>query len=315
MGAIPGGGEWFDLQGTAVEQDHFHWQHRLDRLNVAWQPNETVELSFGRQAVSWGTTLFLTPADPFIPFSPADPFRVYRGGIDAARARIYPSPLSEIDVVVLLQRHAESAMQVARAQSEVGGETAHVYTDTRYAARTWDHERRVVIKAEVVRLGDREPRDNPRFVVTNLRQTLGWTPKWPLMVYCENAAIENSGSNVERSAGNWTFLLGMSNVLAKEKRQQVLALGRLGWSLRRIERATGVRRETVSSHLKPAGVVVRGRGRPPSPNRKTRPFLRRCPPTRRRHRRPARTRVTPRPCPGTAPAERRGRAPANPTES
>ena len=44
-------------------------------------------------------------------------------------------------------------MQVARAQSEVGGETAHVYTDTRYAAGTWDHERRVVIKAEVVRLG------------------------------------------------------------------------------------------------------------------------------------------------------------------
>ena len=29
--------------------------------------------------------------------------------------------------------------------------------------------RRVVIKAEVVRLDDREPRDNPRFVVTNLR--------------------------------------------------------------------------------------------------------------------------------------------------
>ena len=46
----------------------------------------------------------------------------------------------------VLQRHAESAMQVARAQSEVGGETAHVYTDTRYAAGTWDHERRVVIK-------------------------------------------------------------------------------------------------------------------------------------------------------------------------
>ena len=47
----------------------------------------------------------------------------------------------------VLQRHAESAMQVARAQSEVRGETAHVYTDTRYAAGTWDHERRVVIDA------------------------------------------------------------------------------------------------------------------------------------------------------------------------
>jgi hypothetical protein len=29
---------------------------------------------------------------------------------------------------------------------------------------------------------------------------------------------------------------GMANVLSEEKRQQVEALGRLGWSLRRIER-------------------------------------------------------------------------------
>ena len=54
----------------------------------------------------------------------------------------------------------------------------------------------------------------------------------------------------------------MSNVLTAEKRQQVLALGRLGWSLRRIEEATGVRRETASSYLKAAGLTVRGRGRP-----------------------------------------------------
>ena len=41
----------------------------------------------------------------------------------------------------------------------------------RYAARTWGRERRVVIKAEVVRLKGREPRDNPRFVVTNLLES------------------------------------------------------------------------------------------------------------------------------------------------
>ena len=35
----------------------------------------------------------------------------------------------------------------------------------------------------------------------------------------------------------------MSHVLSREKREQVIALGRLGWSLRRIERATGVRRD------------------------------------------------------------------------
>ncbi len=55
----------------------------------------------------------------------------------------------------------------------------------------------------------------------------------------------------------------MSNVLGDDKQQQVLALGRLGWSLRRIERETGVRRETASEYLKAAGIPVRGRGGPP----------------------------------------------------
>jgi transposase len=53
----------------------------------------------------------------------------------------------------------------------------------------------------------------------------------------------------------------MSNVLNEEKQQQVIALGRLGWSLRRIEQQTGVRRETASTYLKAAGVAVRGPGR------------------------------------------------------
>src|SRR5258708_3908271 len=48
----------------------------------------------------------------------------------------------------------------------------------------------------------------------------------------------------------------MSNVLSEEKKQQVIALGKLGWPLRRIEQATGVRRETASAYLKSAGVVV-----------------------------------------------------------
>ena len=62
----------------------------------------------------------------------------------------------------------------------------------------------------------------------------------------------------------------MSNVLGDEKREQVLALGRLGWSLGRIEEETGVRRETASLYLRAAAIVVRrpgGRPRtwPPKP--------------------------------------------------
>jgi transposase len=46
----------------------------------------------------------------------------------------------------------------------------------------------------------------------------------------------------------------------EEKKQQVLALGRLGWSLRRIQQTTRIRRETASAYLKAAGIAVR----PPS---------------------------------------------------
>ena len=53
----------------------------------------------------------------------------------------------------------------------------------------------------------------------------------------------------------------MANVLSEETRQQVLALGRLGWPLRRIEAETGVRRETASAYLRAAGVAVRPAGR------------------------------------------------------
>ena len=60
----------------------------------------------------------------------------------------------------------------------------------------------------------------------------------------------------------------MSNVLSDDKKQQVIALGRLSWTLRRIELATGVRRETASSYLKAAGIGVRPSGswgrRPPA---------------------------------------------------
>ena len=60
----------------------------------------------------------------------------------------------------------------------------------------------------------------------------------------------------------------MANLLSDAKKQQVIALGQLGWTLRRIEAATGVRRETAGAYLKAAGLAVRPPGRwghPPKP--------------------------------------------------
>ena len=88
----------------------------------------------------------------------------------------------------VLKRHAALAMLDARQLADAGGETAHVYTDCRYAAGTWDRERRVIIKAEVVQRVGREPRDNPRFVVTNLTRS----PKRIYeRIYCARGDLEN----------------------------------------------------------------------------------------------------------------------------
>ena len=60
----------------------------------------------------------------------------------------------------------------------------------------------------------------------------------------------------------------MANLLSDAKKQQVIALGQLGWTLRRIEAATGVRHETAGAYLKAAGLAVRPPGRwghPPKP--------------------------------------------------
>jgi hypothetical protein len=52
----------------------------------------------------------------------------------------------------------------------------------------------------------------------------------------------------------------VSNVLNEEKKKQVIALGQLGWALRRIEKETGIRRETAAGYLKAAGIPVRPAG-------------------------------------------------------
>ena len=88
----------------------------------------------------------------------------------------------------VLKRHAALAMIEARQLADTRGATAHLYTECCYAAGTWDRERRVIIKAEVVQLAGREPRDNPRFVVTNLTRS----PKRIYeRIYCARGDLEN----------------------------------------------------------------------------------------------------------------------------
>jgi Transposase DDE domain group 1 len=88
----------------------------------------------------------------------------------------------------VLLRFARKLMGAARKKSRGSKRTEHVYGECGYQASKWSHGRRVIIKAEVVRLEGRLPKDNPRFVVTNLRQTPRWVYEH---VYCERGDVEN----------------------------------------------------------------------------------------------------------------------------
>jgi hypothetical protein len=86
-----------------------------------------------------------------------------------------------------LARRAGRLLGEAYGLSKYSGRTEHVFGETCYAAGSWSHRRRVIIKAEVVRLPGRDPRCNPRFVVTNVRET----PATVYAIYCQRGDVEN----------------------------------------------------------------------------------------------------------------------------
>ena len=58
----------------------------------------------------------------------------------------------------VLKRKAQSAMRQARQLSRRSGKTEHIYREANYAARTWPHERRILIKPRSYGLTTRNPR-------------------------------------------------------------------------------------------------------------------------------------------------------------
>jgi hypothetical protein len=91
-----------------------------------------------------------------------------------------------------LRAVAEPVMdRIVRPISDVDGASFRVYGDFVHKAKEWSHDRRIVLKAEVVRdpaRAEREGRDNARFVVTNARGTPEHVYE---KLYCRRGEIEN----------------------------------------------------------------------------------------------------------------------------
>jgi hypothetical protein len=83
----------------------------------------------------------------------------------------------------VLQRRAAPTMAAAKIEFECTGQTSRHFAEFEYAAETWPHLRRVIVKAEHMAFGP-----NPRFVVTNLVEA---SPAALYHGYCQRGAAEN----------------------------------------------------------------------------------------------------------------------------
>lgn len=98
------------------------------------------------------------------------------GGFACAELFDFLDAQTRVDYVVgmpknaVLERRSKRLMGTARRMARQSGTSQALFSETRYAARSWKNaKRRVIYKAEVVQCAGRKPRDNNRFVVTNLR--------------------------------------------------------------------------------------------------------------------------------------------------
>jgi hypothetical protein len=75
------------------------WFLDLDQAFLQAKPFESLSLSIGRQPINWASNYYFSPNDLFAPFAPDDFLRIYKPGVDALRATLSLSQLSQAELV------------------------------------------------------------------------------------------------------------------------------------------------------------------------------------------------------------------------
>lgn len=99
-GVTPTPSRTVDTESELVDATNATLTHDLDRAVLRLYLGE-VDVSLGRQAVTWGTSNVLRVADVWTQFSPFDVDTSQKRGVDAARAVIAVGQSAEIDAVLV----------------------------------------------------------------------------------------------------------------------------------------------------------------------------------------------------------------------
>ncbi len=155
----------------------------------------------------------------------------------------------------VLSKRSAAALATAQELFEKNGKTVPVFGETLYAAQKWRYLRRVIYKAEVVSYPDRAPRNNCRFVVTNMAED----PETVYEVYRQRGDCENRIK--ELKGGLYLDRLSCSSFWANQLRLLLVAAAYvLMQELRLRMKSTALARaqvETLRLHLLKIGGQVR----------------------------------------------------------
>lgn len=180
--------EAVDLSWTGTDQANFTVAGRVDRLAVTVRAPH-VDVTVGRQPITFGTTYFFTPLDLVAPFSPLTLDREYKPGVDAVRADAYVGVSGHLTVAaayagswdlegLVLAAHGSMTFGVY----DVGLFVGSVHRDLVFGADTAGSVGPVAVRAEatVTLPGGDDPEPATPFVRAVVGADQSWT--WGLTI-------------------------------------------------------------------------------------------------------------------------------------
>jgi len=97
----------------------------IDRLNARITYNR-LDFILGRQPINLATTYYFTPNDFFAPFAAQSFYRLYKPGVDAARAEVRLGDLSQLSLVSVLGYNRDPTSDTGWSDSPEGSRTSYV---------------------------------------------------------------------------------------------------------------------------------------------------------------------------------------------
>lgn len=189
----------------------------IDRLKIKYFFDNS-DMTFGRQAISWGSGRIWRPTDVFLAFSPLDLIRDYKPGIDLVRYTYYPNDFDSIDFVYHPSSNNEHSAAIFYSKTIGNVFLSFIYANllsSHVLGGNWEADiNNFTFHFEASLIQDSEANESTVFAVTGVDYQFSNEWLMSLELYFNKAGYEYPVSN-ERISNNTFFQKGFTPQLAR----------------------------------------------------------------------------------------------------